>query len=36
MIMILKKTVVVLKIMQKINKKTKRTAVMIIVILVTM
>ena len=34
--MILKKTVVVLKIMQKINKKTKRTAVMIIVILVTM
>ena len=35
MIMILKKTVVVLKIMQIINNKTKRTAVMI-VILVTM
>ena len=34
--MILKKTVVVLKIMQKVNNKTKRTAVMIIVILVTM
>ena len=34
--MILKKTVVVLKIMQIINNKTKRTAVMIIVILVTM
>ena len=36
MIMILKKTVVVLKIMRIINNKTKRTAVMIIVILVTM